>query len=148
MISHEQKIKELFNSFDGKDLSMLNKFYATEVLFIDPVIRLQGIEKVKSYFFSAYKNVKSIKFEFSDILCSGGKYTAIWTMQLQVRGLINGDPYVVQGVSILHFNEKGLISYHRDYLDLGSMVYERLPFIGIVVRRIKKLLSHNIPEAK
>jgi ketosteroid isomerase-like protein len=147
-IDQKQKIQELFNSFDGKDLSMLNLYYSNEVIFIDPVVNIQGLDNMKSYFLSAYENVKNIKFEFNDILNTESKYTAIWTMHLQARGINGGAPIVVHGVSILHFNDQGLITYHRDYLDLGAMVYERLPIIGILIRKIKKILSHHFQEAK
>lgn len=142
-IDQKQKIKELFNSFDGKDSSLLNLYYSNDVIFIDPVVNIQGLDNMKSYFISVYENVNNIKFEFSDILNAESKYTAIWTMQLQARGLNGGAPLDVHGVSILQFNDQGLILYHRDYFDLGAMVYERLPIIGILTRKIKKLLSHN-----
>jgi hypothetical protein len=40
------------------------------------------------------------------------------------------------GMSHLRFDEKGMIVFHQDYWD-SSLVFERLPVIGFVLRWIK-----------
>jgi limonene-1,2-epoxide hydrolase len=46
----------------------------------------------------------------------------------------------VQGISHLKFLENQVI-YHRDYFDLGEMVYEHVPVLGKIVRFIKNSLG-------
>jgi hypothetical protein len=141
--SYQNKITSLFNQFDGRNLDLLDQFYASNIQFEDPLTKVSGLHKLKDYFFAAYKNVSSIRFDFYEINQSGDKYTGLWTMHLKVPGLNGGKEYQVQGVSILHFDDKGLICYHRDFLDLGDMVYERLPVIGKMIKLLKKKLSHS-----
>jgi hypothetical protein len=45
----------------------------------------------------------------------------------------------LEGISHLRFGEK--IDYHRDYFDLGQMVYEQIPLVGRIIKTIKKRLS-------
>jgi steroid delta-isomerase len=58
-----------------------------------------------------------------------------------VRGLNGGKEYVVPGFSQLKFEANGLVSEHRDYVDLGDMVYERIPIQGIIISTLKKLMK-------
>ena len=39
-------------------------------------------------------------------------------------------------------NEESLAFFHRDYFDLGEMVYERLPGVGWVIKKVKNRLKH------
>ncbi|MEL7287824.1 MAG: nuclear transport factor 2 family protein, partial [Pseudomonadota bacterium] len=63
-----------------------------------------------------------------------------WTMDLQHPKLQKGAPISVNGVSHLKFRD-GQVIYHRDYFDLGEMLYENLPLLGSVVRTIKQRLG-------
>lgn len=143
MGKYNDKIVKTFNAFNGRDFSMLDHFYDQEVFFEDPVTKVQGLPALKRYYGHAYENVKSIKFDFLQIIEQGQVVAAPWVMTISVQGLNRGEPYKVHGSSILVFNEQELVISHRDYVDLGEMVYERLPFQGFIIRKIKKLLSGN-----
>ena len=140
-MSHAEKIIKVFNDFDGQNLTRLDTFYAADVVFEDPVTRIEGLKELKKYYSHAYKNVISIRFEFGAIFNNGDDYAAPWTMHLAVKGLNKEQPYSVKGLSHLKFNSSGLVAYHRDYVDLGDMVYERIPLIGAGVRKLKKFLA-------
>ena len=51
-----------------------------------------------------------------------------------------GDTIRVEGASYLR-THNGKIYYHRDYFDMGAMLYEHLPLLGRIVQRIKKRLG-------
>ena len=68
---------------------------------------------------------------------------------LQLRSLqhdaqhkqLNGQkPIEVQGHSHLKMLD-GQVVYHRDYLDIGSMLYEHIPVLGCAIKSIKKRAS-------
>ncbi len=50
-------------------------------------------------------------------------------------------PVTVEGATRLEFDETGKVCLHRDYFDLGAMLYEQLPLLGSVVRTIKGRLG-------
>ncbi|MBK9322865.1 MAG: nuclear transport factor 2 family protein [Bdellovibrionaceae bacterium] len=139
------QIRDLYRLFDGKNLSILDSYYAPSVSFQDPVGRIEGLEMLKVYYSHAYKHVQSIEFIFSDIFRDADKYSASWVMNVRVPGLNSGKEYSVTGNSVIHFNGSGLIVYHRDFLDLGEMVYEKIPFQGFVISKIKQRLK---PKSK
>lgn len=136
-----KKIIDNFNNFNGKNLDILDSFYATDVYFKDPVTVKKNLKELKKYYKHAYKNVTSIKFEFGEISNEGRDYFAPWTMHLAAKGLNKGNSFPVSGMSHMKFNEAGLVDYHRDYVDLGEMIYERLPLLGMLISKIKKMLS-------
>ncbi len=138
-----KKIIKAFNEFNPEKHEILNSFYSADVLFQDPVVQVKGLDQLKKYYASAYKNVKSIEFKFHKIRQSDDFYFATWTMNLKASGLNSGQTYPVEGLSVIEFDSHNLVKFHRDYVDLGAMVYEKLPFIGKLIRVIKSKLSHG-----
>lgn len=140
------KINGTFNDFDGKNEAILNEFYAADVVFVDPVVRVEGLASLKKYYAHAYSKVKAIRFEFGDMIIENRRISAPWTMHLAVQGLNGGQSFKVHGCSNFEFNQEGKVIYHRDYVDLGAMVYERLPLQGKVISFIKNMLRHGVGE--
>ena len=112
----------------------VRKVYTDDVRFEDPVHRLQGVEAVDAYFRRLNKNLISGSFEFGDELVQDGIAAVFWTMRVRVKRI--KEEIVVPGASHLRFGEK--ISFHRDYYDLGEMVYERIPLVGGMLRAVKR----------
>jgi hypothetical protein len=61
-------------------------------------------------------------------------------MKLKHPKLNGGQPVEVNGVSQIRFSGDRVI-YHRDYFDLGEMLYENIPLLGVVIRNIKQRLG-------
>ncbi len=139
----QEKIKKTFNEFDGKNLESLNNFYSKKIVFEDPVTKVKGLENLKKYYSHAYKNVKSISFDFDEIFHEGLNFAATWKMNVSVKGLNYGKKYSVPGISKFKFDEDDLVIEHRDYFDLGDMVYERLPVQGMLITFVKKMLARS-----
>ena len=146
-MDHASLIKKTFNNFDGKNEDVLNQFYAENVVFIDPVLKVKDLDALKEYYSHAYSKVKSIRFEFAEMITEGQRVGAPWIMHIAVEGLNGGKSFSVSGFSQFEFNQEGKVVFHRDYVDLGAMVYERLPFQGKVIFLIKKMLRHGLGES-
>jgi hypothetical protein len=61
-------------------------------------------------------------------------------MLLNHSKLDAGETIRVDGSSFLK-TRHGKIYYHRDYFDLGAMVYENLPILGRIIRSIRLRLG-------
>ena len=55
--------------------------------------------------------------------------------------LAAGQPVRVEGAPRLEFDDADKVCLHRDYFDLGAMLYEQLPLLGALVRTIKGRLG-------
>lgn len=142
MSTREKRIDEAFNSYNGKNPEVLDEFYDQKVIFEDPITKVKGLKELKKYYKHAYASVKEIKFNFKNIISSEDTYTCEWDMTLKVPSLNFGKAYKVRGVSVLTFSsETDKVIKHHDYLDLGDMVYERVPLIGKAVGFAKSKLS-------
>lgn len=139
----KEKIITIFNQFDKSKLKLLNTFYDKNALFEDPIVKIQGLDKISDYYYNTYKAVKSISFDFKELNEADDVFYGQWIMTLTVKGLNQNRPYQVDGLSVLKFNEADLVIYHKDFVDIGSMVYEKIPVLGKVLSLIKKNLGHG-----
>ena len=134
-------IQKIFNEFDGKNLNLLNDFYSQDIVFQDPLHKVEGFLSLQNYYAKIYKNVQSIRFDFQKFVSQDDEVVGFWTMSLKAKGLNQGALFEVQGVSVFIFNSENKVKYHRDYLDLGEMVYEKIFGLGFVIKKIKTLLK-------
>ena len=136
-------VQDVYNKFNKDTLDILNTFYTDDVQFQDPVGKIKGLQGMKEYYANMYKSVSSIKFEFTEGVCDGGNCVFMWTMTYATPKLNDGQPMVATGNSFLKFNEAGKVYFHRDYFDMGEFIYEHIPFLGYMVRKVKTGLSHE-----
>lgn len=132
-------IKEFFNKFDKNNVDLADKFYHPNVEFNDPIVSIKGIENLKKYYANLYKNVTAIRFEFSSLITQGDEQVAVWVMYLKAKGLNGGNEVALKGNSHIRYKD-GLAIYHRDYFDMGEFIYENIPVLGSIIRKIKSLL--------
>ena len=131
------KIVKAFNQLNKNTIDELDEFYTDDAEFIDPVSRIKGLPGIKKYYANVYKNVESIQFDFKEIQHDELSFYGQWVMTFSTKMLNGGKPFAVEGLSVIKFNAHGKVFFHRDYTDLGSMVYEKVPVLGSVIRLIK-----------
>ncbi len=136
-MNHLDTFLDTFNQLDKTSLNLLDTLYHSDICFIDPAHTLNGLPALKCYFTSLYKNVRSIRFAFDARMQSGGQAFVTWTMEISHPRLAKGKPVAVDGCSHLTFARDGRVIRHRDYFDLGAMIYEHLPLMGGLIRTVK-----------
>ena len=141
-MSKTNLIRDCFNEYTGKNMEVLERLYDDEIHFQDPITDIRGMAELKKYYAHAYSRVKQIRFDFHRMYEAGDTVTAEWNMTLAVKGLNGGNAFTVHGVSVLTFSSKSnKVARHRDYLDIGEMVYERLPLFGGLIKALKGRLG-------
>ncbi|SFU91691.1 nuclear transport factor 2 family protein [Halomonas korlensis] len=132
-----------FNNLDKSCTENLDKVYTEDVAFDDPIHHFDGITSLEAYYRSLYDNVTSCHFDFHQSQRQGDDAFVTWTMQLVHPRLDGGKPVEVDGCSHLRFaaDGSGRVAQHRDYFDVGALLYERLPVLGRVVKGIKQRLG-------
>lgn len=126
----------LFNQLNATNLERLAELYSEQAEFIDPLHHLAGLAAISDYFAALYANVDECSFELQGHSGQPGDEVIFWRMGLRHRRLGGGRLILVEGCSHLKYGQR--IDYHRDYFDLGAMLYEQLPLVGTVIRAIKK----------
>lgn len=132
-------LKRAYCSLATGNTSELGPLYSEDVYFEDPSHGIQGKAALLERFHHLYSKVDSCNFKFHQTLDTGGEIFLAWTMILRQRGQ-SGEVIRVEGASFLKVRNNR-IYYHRDYFDLGAFVYENVPMLGSIIKRIKQRLA-------
>ncbi|MFQ2909333.1 nuclear transport factor 2 family protein [Aeromonas allosaccharophila] len=131
----------LYQQLDKQQLHRLPEVYAEQVVFTDPAHRIEGLAALGDYFAALYQRLAYCRFVITSQQQQGSQAWLGWTMTFSHPRLRGGEPVTVEGATRLEFDEEGKVCQHRDYFDLGAMLYEQLPLLGPVVRTIKGRLG-------
>ncbi len=127
---------EVYQQLSINNLNLLEKIYHQDVVFIDPLHHIQGVDKLTQYFSGLYTNLLYCQFEIEEVIEQNQQAAIYWKMSYQHPKLNKGKVITVQGHS--HLKGQGdKVIYHRDYLDAGAMLYEHVPVFGAIVRWFK-----------
>ena len=130
-----------YQRLNADNLELLDEIYSEHVRFVDPAHEISGLGRLMEYFAGLYTNVTSIEFDFLREMRVGDEGYVQWRMTFSHRRLKGGRPVIVEGASYLQFDITGKVCFHRDYFDLGAMLYEHLPVLGSVVAALKRRLG-------
>lgn len=131
----------LYQQLNLQQLHRLPEVYADEVIFIDPAHRIEGLAALSDYFAALYQRLSYCRFEIVSQQQQGTQAWLSWVMTFSHPRLASGQPIRVEGATRLEFDAAGKVIVHRDYFDLGAMLYEQLPLLGPLVRVIKGRLG-------
>ncbi len=145
-MTNAEKVNWSFNTMNKDNVAqVVDEFYHPDVEFADPVEKIKGPAGIKKYYNNMYKNVKEIKFAFSEMVSQGDTVVGVWIMTLKTDSLNDGKPFDVEGNSVIRFKD-GKAIYHRDYFDMGAFIYEKIPVVGWMVRKVKSKLKLETEE--
>jgi len=140
-----RQVLTLYERFDPALIAALDQIYHTDVVFEDPVHRVQGVIELRRYFSRLVRGLDECRFEFTDVLEQSGsdgepsQAVLLWIMHYRHPKLRGGKLLTLAGSSHLKYSDRVL--YHRDYFDVGAMLYEQLPLLGGIIRAIKRRLG-------
>ncbi|MGL4516339.1 MAG: nuclear transport factor 2 family protein [Shewanella sp.] len=125
----------LYQALNKDNLPRLAEVYADNIVFVDPLHRIEGLQALTRYFGKLYENIKHIEFDIKEIHQTDTQAALYWQMHYAHPKLNQGALIRVDGMSQLKFSHK--IEFHRDYFDIGQMLYEQLPCMGPLIRAVK-----------
>ena len=132
---------EMYENLCADNLETLKRVYREDIRFVDPAHDIHGIGNLTLYFENLYRNVRSINFSFTDQMVGDGKGYVRWDMDFCHQSFAKGRTIHVEGMTYIEFDESGRVFYHRDYFDLGAMLYEHLPLLGRFITSLKRRLG-------
>ncbi len=136
-----EKFLAMYQNLSAENLHLLQDVYSSDIQFIDPAHEINGLGNLTEYFSTLYQNVISIGFNFKDIMEQRSSCYLQWDMSFRHKSLAGGKTILVNGTTFLRLNDDHKVYYHRDYFDLGEMLYENLPLFGRLVTTIKGRLG-------
>jgi hypothetical protein len=70
-------------------------------------------------------------------VAEGGSALLTWDLLFYARRL-GSHEQTIHGATHLKFDADGRVSYHRDYWDAAEELYEKIPFLGGLMRVVKR----------
>ena len=137
---------ELCGDLKRERIKELRELCSPDVHFRDPFNDVRGIELFEKCMDKMFEDVGDPRFDVHDSVFSQQHQEIAylrWTFhcRLPVRGLLQ-----IEGMTEVHFDHKALVMAHLDHWDSGRQLYEKLPGIGFILRKVRRKLA--IPEAR
>ena len=131
-----EKFNAMYQTLDKDNMHLLMDVYSDDVVFVDALHEIKGIDALEKYFEGMYQNLEYCKFDIHDVQSNDSSAYLSWKMDYAHPKLGGNKNISVDGVTHLKFD--GKVTYHRDYADMGQMLYENIPLLGSAIRLIKK----------
>lgn len=142
-MTQQAALKQLvafYQQLETSRLSMLADIYHPQIRLCDPIGEHQGLAVVEGYFAALLKNMRYCRFEVTLTREFDADALLLWRMEYAHPALQGGAHQTLEGSSYLQLRD-GKVFFQRDYYDMGAMLYEKLPLLGTIVRRVKKRLQ-------
>jgi len=127
---------QVYQGLSTNNLELLESVYHQNITFVDPIHQVEGFDNLYRYFAGLYQNLASCDFIIERVIVQDLHASIYWQMTYQHKKLNKGKAVTLCGNSHISA-EADKVIYHRDYLDLGLMLYEQLPVLGKLIRWIK-----------
>jgi hypothetical protein len=132
-----QNFIAVYRELGVNNLTSLHQIYHPNIEFRDPLHQVNGLDELLDYFDSLYTHLEHCIFNIDRVFSSDNQAAVYWTMTFCHPKLNHGGEIVVEGHSCLVEQDNKVIM-HRDYLDVGAMLYEHIPLLGLAVKAVKK----------
>lgn len=138
-----QQFVDFYNGLSANNLADLSRLYHQDVVFVDPVHQLKGLQALGRYFEHAYQRLNSCHFTPVQQAATEQHGFVSWRMRLSHPAINKGALVEVEGCSELRWHQDGRIIYHRDYYDLTDMVYRHIPLLGWLTAKVKQKMAQD-----
>ena len=134
-----------FEQLQAQDVANMGDWYAPDARFKDPFKDVQGLAQIQSIFAHMFESLEQPRFVVTSRMLQGKQCFLVWdflfrfkTMQPGVEQCIRGGSHLVMG---LNENNEWRVVMHRDYWDAAEELYEKLPWIGGLMRWLKRRVN-------
>ena len=132
------RVVEFFETLSPARLDRLDAIYTPQIWFKDPFNEVRGLAAVRKIFSHMYEALDQPRFVVTGCIAQGDQCFLSWNFEFRFRSFDRDVLQTVRGGSHLKFSAEGLIDYHRDYWDAAEELYEKLPWVGGMMRWLKK----------
>ena len=132
-----ERARAYFESVSPASVQRIDEVYAADAWFKDPFNEVRGVAAIRRIFEHMFVQVEAPRFVVRETVAQGDDAFLTWDFLFRIRRL-GGREQVIRGASHLKFGADGRIKYHRDYWDAAEELYEKLPFLGGLMRLLKR----------
>lgn len=135
------RLRAFYETLTPSALDRLAEVYAPDAAFRDPFNDVRGVDAIARLFRKMYAQIDDVRFTFADVLVDGDAAMLGWTMAYRMKRLAPQTLRRIEGVTHLRFRADGRATFHRDYWDAAHDLYEHFPFVGGVLRWLRRRVA-------
>ncbi len=124
---------EFFEQLELTSLDRLEDLFSEDATFQDPFNAVSGRRAIRRVFEHMFQVTRLPRFQVLDWMTSGPSAFLRWRFTCEVKG----SRIDVVGVSHVTFDQTGRAIMHVDYWDPAQAIYEKLPLLGRLIRRLR-----------
>lgn len=118
-----------------KTLDRTETVFARNGRFVDPFSDIAGSSRIRQHLSKAYGKLGGVRITVTDRAYSGRVAYLRWCFAFRLGA--QGRPREIIGMSEVHFDDESCVILHYDHWDAAGQVYEHIPLLGSLLRRIK-----------
>ena len=131
------RLVAFFESLSPASLNQLSEFYAPQAYFKDPFNDVRGVAEIHKIFNHMYAALEQPRFVVTDNIAQNDQCFLTWNFQFYFKNFDKTTLQTIRGGSHIKFEADGTVNFHRDYWDAAEELYEKLPWLGGLMRWLK-----------
>ena len=139
----DERLLSVVHFYEGlrpDNIAQLDRLYAGDAVFKDPFNEVRGTAAIRRIFEHMFQQVQAPRFDIESAASEGDTAFLTWTMRYRGNGRA-GREEQIRGCTALCFGTDGRVTRHRDYWDAAEELYEKLPFLGLLMRALRRRLA-------
>jgi ketosteroid isomerase-like protein len=140
-VTHEpslQRLIEFFEHITPQRLTDIDSIYADQASFKDPFNEVEGTPAIRAIFEHMFRSLHEPRFVVTGQVLQGNQAFLTWDFHFRFQRFDTTTVQTVRGASHLVFGPDGRVTLHRDYWDAAEELYEKLPWVGGLMRWLKR----------
>lgn len=134
-----ERFQALLSDFKEPDFGRrIPEVYAEDVFFNDTLKTVRGVEEVQEYLTATADAIDKGTVEFLDVVSDNGNYYFRWAMTIRFKRFARGQDKRSVGMTHVRFDSAGKVVLHQDFWDSAGGLFEHVPALGWMLRRVKR----------
>lgn len=121
-------------------IDRLDGLAAADMRFKNPFNDVTGLAAFKQVLAGSLKHIVEPKFTITGSALVDD--TAYIRWRFDFTTYLKRQAWVIEGMSEIRFGADGRVVSHVDHWDSGTQFYMKLPFVGFVLKMIRRKLQH------
>ncbi|MDP4589509.1 MAG: nuclear transport factor 2 family protein [Burkholderiaceae bacterium] len=130
-------IADWFENLSPQTLAQIDCIYAENATFIDPFNAVHDRVSIHDIYAHMFKTLEQPAFKITRKIVSMHQGCMVWRFTFKLKKRV----FDIEGSTVFEINEQGLITLHRDYWDTSRELYEHVPILGYLLKRLRLALS-------
>ena len=135
------RIIDFFETLQPESVAQISAHYAHDAYFKDPFNEVHGTAAIGQIFAHMFTALVQPRFIVTSSISQGSDIFLSWNFEFYLLRFKPGVLQTIRGASHLKLDPHGQIYFHRDYWDAAEELYEKLPWLGAVMRWLKRRVN-------